>query len=532
MANILANPLWEERTASAARAAGIPDEYLNSFYRQMALESGNFDPSIISGQQTSPAGARGLAQFMPGTMKDFPHDPTNWQSSLGAGAAYMAKLFHNTGNWGQAQAAYNMGPGNLQKFLGGQMSLPPETSAYLDTTGSASMLSGSSGTLPVLDVQSTFPSLSAMLGNTLQHLNDNTAELLGQAQSQATQANAQRDQYQKQLDQMAGQPAPQNDPNAEFVTRLMGGISQALSPRMGGQQVAENTMESRLQGIRDQRRQSMEVLSNKLQMAATEATRAGETAKAAGFMAKRDNLLKDLELHIQTYGAETDRQRSEAAGISAQADLIKALTSGNGSSVEKSFLSEGLQSIQTTRKTLEEALARTGPNKPKGNDLMNLRRRLANAKLMENTAIQGIQTSGKMPDMKAMDVLDQHVQDTIADAQAKGLTLQQVMEQFNKKFAGKNDENWMFGEDGIRKREFQQALMQGWQAMVQQQRQDDVQKLMQNGGPSPAQRNPNPFETGGPNFGGSPADVSGRGMTPGNMPFMYKGRLVPPLRIQ
>jgi len=480
MANILANPLWEERTAAAARMAGIPDQFLSSFYRQMALESGNFDPSIISGQQASPAGARGLAQFMPDTLKDFPHDPTNWQSSLNAGAQYMARLFQRTGNWGQAQAAYNMGPGNLQKFLHGDISLPPETAAYLDTTGSAAQFSGSAPELPVVDVQSTFPSLSSMVGNAMQHMSTNMADMLGQAQADRIAAETQRDQYQKQLDTMGQQPAPQNDPNAEFVTRLMGGISQALSPRMGGQQLAENTLEGRLQGIRDQRRQSMEVLANKLQMAAGIAAKAGEHEKSVSLMAKYNNVLKDLELHMQTYGLETDRTTAQAHQTSAQADLVRALTSGNNQPIDKTILTEGLQPLQATKAALEAALLRNGKDKFKGKEMMSIRRKLANTNLLINTAMDSFQQKGVMPDLTAADVLDQHVQESVAGAQKAGYSLQQALSLVDK-MPG-NDEQWKLGQEGITKHEFKMALMNAW---------------------------PKPQPAAGPASGGVPADPSG-----------------------
>jgi hypothetical protein len=460
MATILANPIWEQRTAQAGQAAGIPPEFLASFYRQMALESGNFDPSIISGQQASPAGARGLAQFMPSAMHDFPHDPTNPMDSLNAGAKYMSSLYHRLGNWGQAQAAYNMGPGNLQKFQAGQMSLPAETANYLDATGSTQSFTGSAPTLPVVDVQSTFPSLSGYLGNAMQHLNDNTAEVVGNYQAQAVAANTAQQQAMQQMTDAAAQPAPTNDPKAEFITNLMGGISQALSPRMGGQQVAANTLESRLAGIREQRRQSMEVLAQKYQAAASEATRAGETAKSAQFMAKRDNLLKDMEMHLQTYGAETDRTTANAHQLSAQADLVRALQGGSGATIDRSLLTEGMQSFQTTIATIDQALARTGKDQPKGKTLMNLLRTKANAQATMNAAYVNFQKTGQMGDLKTIDVADQHVADTIAGAQAEHRTLAQTLQGIDR-LKG-NDQEWQLGHEGITKDEMKWKITLAW----------------------------------------------------------------------
>ena len=61
---------------------------------------------------TSPAGAQGVAQFMPGTAAerglDDPFDP---EKAVPASAALLAELSGRFGNLGLAAAAYNAGPG-------------------------------------------------------------------------------------------------------------------------------------------------------------------------------------------------------------------------------------------------------------------------------------------------------------------------------------------------------------------------------------------------------------------------------------
>ena len=87
----------------AAIAAGISPDL---FVRQIQQESG-FNPGA-----TSPAGAVGIAQFMPGTAASMgvnPYDPT---SALYGGARLMAQLSNEFGgNYAKALAAYNGGPG-------------------------------------------------------------------------------------------------------------------------------------------------------------------------------------------------------------------------------------------------------------------------------------------------------------------------------------------------------------------------------------------------------------------------------------
>jgi soluble lytic murein transglycosylase-like protein len=87
----------------AATSAGISPDL---FVRQIQQESG-FNPGAVS-----PAGAVGIAQFMPATAASMgvnPYDPT---SALYGGARLMAQLSNQFGgNYAKALAAYNAGPG-------------------------------------------------------------------------------------------------------------------------------------------------------------------------------------------------------------------------------------------------------------------------------------------------------------------------------------------------------------------------------------------------------------------------------------
>jgi soluble lytic murein transglycosylase-like protein len=93
----------------AAIAAGINPDL---FVRQIQQESG-FNPGA-----TSPAGAVGIAQFMPATaaaMGVNPYDPT---SALYGGARLMAQLSAQFGgDYAKALAAYNGGPGAVQNAV-------------------------------------------------------------------------------------------------------------------------------------------------------------------------------------------------------------------------------------------------------------------------------------------------------------------------------------------------------------------------------------------------------------------------------
>ena len=79
--------------------------------RQINQESG-FNVKALS-----PAGARGIAQFMPDTAKQFGIDPYDPIQALDAGAKYMAQsLQRYKGDYRKALASYNAGVGNVDKY--------------------------------------------------------------------------------------------------------------------------------------------------------------------------------------------------------------------------------------------------------------------------------------------------------------------------------------------------------------------------------------------------------------------------------
>lgn len=86
-------------------------------------ESG-FDSSAVS-----PAGAQGLMQFMPATARSLGVDAGDPASSIDGAARYLSDLTARIGSTDLALAAYNAGPGTVQRFGG----IPPypETQDYV-----------------------------------------------------------------------------------------------------------------------------------------------------------------------------------------------------------------------------------------------------------------------------------------------------------------------------------------------------------------------------------------------------------------
>lgn len=111
----------KEIARQKARTYGVNEDI---FLRLVGAESG-WNPRAKSG-----AGAMGLVQLMPGTAQGLgvsdPYDPVQ---SLTGGARYLSQQLKRFGSYDKALAAYNAGPGNVERYGG----IPPfkETQNYV-----------------------------------------------------------------------------------------------------------------------------------------------------------------------------------------------------------------------------------------------------------------------------------------------------------------------------------------------------------------------------------------------------------------
>jgi hypothetical protein len=96
----------------------------------MAKTESNFNSSAVSA-----SGARGLMQFMPATAAGLGVDTSDAASSIDGAARYLSSLTQQFGSTPLALAAYNAGPGTVQRYGG----VPPygETQSYVQKVTSA-----------------------------------------------------------------------------------------------------------------------------------------------------------------------------------------------------------------------------------------------------------------------------------------------------------------------------------------------------------------------------------------------------------
>jgi len=109
--------------ASAARAHHLPVP----FFANLIWQESAFNPRSVS-----PVGAQGVAQFMPGTAKEYGlNNPFEPIQALHAAGRFLGRLLSQFGNLGLAAAAYNAGPGRVNDFMTKRRKLPDETKNYV-----------------------------------------------------------------------------------------------------------------------------------------------------------------------------------------------------------------------------------------------------------------------------------------------------------------------------------------------------------------------------------------------------------------
>lgn len=137
----------EKTLARSAYYFPVFETYLDKYDLPLELKYLAVVESALDPKAVSPSGAKGLWQFMYGTAMDYDLTITSYLDerfdyiqSTDAACRYLKDLYDEFGDWSLALAAYNSGPGNVQKAIkrSGQRNywnlrpyLPKQTSSYV-----------------------------------------------------------------------------------------------------------------------------------------------------------------------------------------------------------------------------------------------------------------------------------------------------------------------------------------------------------------------------------------------------------------
>lgn len=113
---------FDQLISRVAARHGLPA----AMVKAVVKAESNFQPYARSNK-----GAQGLMQLMPATAQDMGvDDPFEAEDNVQGGSRYLRAMYERFGDWEHALAAYNAGPGAVERFGG----IPPyaETRQYVE----------------------------------------------------------------------------------------------------------------------------------------------------------------------------------------------------------------------------------------------------------------------------------------------------------------------------------------------------------------------------------------------------------------
>lgn len=126
LAESSAEPLSHEDLCSTLVQVARENELPLGFFANLIWRESRFDFDAIS-----PAGAMGIAQFMPDVADTLALDAFDARAALPASGQLLRTLYKRFGNLGLAAAAYNAGPKRVSDWRSRRSALPRETRTYV-----------------------------------------------------------------------------------------------------------------------------------------------------------------------------------------------------------------------------------------------------------------------------------------------------------------------------------------------------------------------------------------------------------------
>jgi soluble lytic murein transglycosylase-like protein len=74
--------------------------------------------------------ALGIMQLLPSTAAQLGVDPNDAAQNVAGGTTYLQQLYGKYGNWFDTLAAYNWGPGNVDRALATNSGYPDSVNSY------------------------------------------------------------------------------------------------------------------------------------------------------------------------------------------------------------------------------------------------------------------------------------------------------------------------------------------------------------------------------------------------------------------
>ena len=127
----IAPPTATSAITRAEVAAAIQEASLRHAVPAPVVEAVAWQESRFNQAAISPKGARGVMQLMPATASTLGVDATDLKSNIDGGVAYLAQQMRRYGDLRLALAAYNAGPGAVDRY--GDVPPYAETQTYVRT---------------------------------------------------------------------------------------------------------------------------------------------------------------------------------------------------------------------------------------------------------------------------------------------------------------------------------------------------------------------------------------------------------------